>query len=151
MTLLSNNLASMSFLSAVYLELWFSWLWWGVQKTLKKEEYRQKKNIKKWRERKWIIQGKSNNNSEHLWFYLLYKKSHFARKHSLKKLVYTITFYLPFLCVAEYLKRSNDTPKLNIHKYNNYNIIEIYINRLRTTTQIFIVIDYLILMPEKYV
>ena len=26
---------------------------------------------------------------------------------------------------CRYLKRSNDTPKLNIHKYNNYNIIEI--------------------------
>ena len=24
------------------------------------------------------------------------------------------------LCVARYLKRSNDTPELNIHKYNNY-------------------------------
>ena len=67
------------------------------------------------------IQEKSNNNKEHLSFYLLYKKSYFAWKHSLKKVVYTITFYLQFLCVTGYLKSGNDTPKLNIHKYN-YNI-----------------------------
>ena len=59
-----------------------------------------------------------------------------------KKVVYTITFYLQFLCVAGYLKHSNDTPKLNIHKYTNYNIIEIYINRLSTTMQIFIAMNY---------
>ena len=66
-----------------------------------------------------------------------------------KKLVYTITFYLQFLCVAGYLKRSNDATKLNIHKYTNYNIIVIYINRLSATTQTSIVMDYLILMSEK--
>ena len=67
-----------------------------------------------------------------------------------KKAVYAITFYLQFSCVARYLKRSNDTLELNIHKYTNYNIIEVYINRLSTTTQIFIAMDYLILMSEKY-
>ena len=63
--------------------------------------------------------------------------------------VYTIKFYLQFLCVAGYLKHNSDTPKLSIHKYTNYNIIEIYINRLSTTTQIFIAMDYLIMMSEK--
>ena len=53
-----------------------------------------------------------------------------------KKAIYTITFYLQFSCVAGYLKRSNDTPKLNINKYINYNIIEIYIYRLSTTIAI---------------
>ena len=77
-------------------------------------------------------------------------KSYFARKHNLKKFVYTIDFYLQFLCVAGYLKHSNDTPNLNIHKYTNYSIIGIYINRLSTTTQILIEIDYLIMMREKY-
>ena len=43
-----------------------------------------------------------------------------------------------------------DTPKLNIHKYTNYNIIEIYINRLSTTTKTFIAADYLIMMSKKY-
>ena len=31
------------------------------------------------------IQGKLNNNNEHLWFYLLYKKLHFTQKHSSKR------------------------------------------------------------------
>ena len=29
-------------------------------------------------------------------------------------------FYLQFLCVTGCLKHSNDTPKLNIHKYTSY-------------------------------
>ena len=70
---------------------------------------------------------------------------------SIKKAVSAITFYLQFLCVAGYLKRSNGTPKPNIHKYTNYNIIEIYINRLSTTTQIFMAMDYLILTSENYI
>ena len=36
LTLLSNNLVLMSCLSGIYLESWFSWLWGGVPKTLKK-------------------------------------------------------------------------------------------------------------------
>ena len=40
--------------------------------------------------------------------------------------------------------------KVNIHRYNNYNIIELYINRLSLTIQIFIAMDYLILTSEKY-
>ena len=46
-------------------------------------------------------------------------------------------------------ENSNDTPKLNIHKYTNHNIIEIYISRLSTIMQIFIAMDYSI-MSEKY-
>ena len=75
----------------------------------------------------------------------------FSKTWFWKKVVYTITFYLQFLCVAGYLKRSSHTPKVNIHKYANYNIIEIYKNRLNTATQIFIAIDYLILMSRKHV
>ena len=66
-----------------------------------------------------------------------------------KKVVHTIKFYLQFLCVAGYLEQSNDTPNLNMYKYINYNILEIYINRLSTTTQIFIAMDYLIMMLEE--
>ena len=36
LTLLFNNLALMSYLTGIYLESWFSWLWGGVQKTWKK-------------------------------------------------------------------------------------------------------------------
>ena len=68
-----------------------------------------------------------------------------------RKVAYTIMFYLQFLCVAGYLKHSNDASKLNIHKYRNYNIIEIYINRLSITTQIFIAMKYLIMISEKYI
>ena len=31
------------------------------------------------------IQGKSNNNNKHLWFYLFYKKLYFTQKHSSKR------------------------------------------------------------------
>ena len=51
---------------------------------------------------------------------------------------------------CRYLKHSNDTPNLNKPKYTNYNIIGIYINRLSTTTQIFIAMGYLIITSEKY-
>ena len=67
-----------------------------------------------------------------------------------KKVVYTIKFCLQVLCVAEYLKHSNNIPNSDIHKYTNYNVIEIYINRLSTATQIFTGIDYLIMMSENY-
>ena len=31
------------------------------------------------------IQGKSNNNNVHPWFYLSYKKLYFTQKHSIKR------------------------------------------------------------------
>ena len=37
-----------------------------------------------------------------------------------------------------------------MHKYTNNDIKEIYTNRLSTTTQIFITMDYLIFISEKY-
>ena len=52
LTLLSNNLVLTSYLSGIYLDSWLSWLWGGVQKTLKKKKNRQKKNIEKWKEKK---------------------------------------------------------------------------------------------------
>ena len=55
--------------------------------------------------------------------YIFGFKLYFARKHNLKKVVFTIKFY-QFSCVAGYFKHSNNTPNLNIHKYTNYNIIE---------------------------
>ena len=38
-------------------------------------------------------------------------------------------------------KNDNDTPKKNI-KYTNYTLIQMYINRLQITKQIFIAMDY---------
>ena len=46
MKLLSNNLVLMSYLSGIYLESWFSWLWGEVQKTLKKGRKQTKKTLK---------------------------------------------------------------------------------------------------------
>ena len=134
------------FESGIYLESWFSWLWGRVQKTSKERR-------KQTEEKHWKVKTKKNDEYEEIQITTICIfgfKSYFARKHNLKKVFYTINFYLQFLCVAGYLKHSNDTPNLNIHKYTNYSIIGIYINRLSTTTQILIEIDYLIMMREKY-
>ena len=128
-------------MSGIYLESWFSWLWVGVQKTSKKRRKQTEENIEKWREEKY-------EESQITTIYIFGFKLYFSRNHNLK--VHTIKFYLQFLCVAGYLKHCNDTPNLNIHKYTSYNIIEIYISRLSTATQIFIVMDYLIMISEKY-
>ena len=120
------------------------------RKHRRKEENRQTKTLK--REEK----NEEYEESQITTIYIFYFELYFAQKHNLKKVVFTIKLYLQFLCVAGYLKHSNDTPNLNIHKYTNYDIIEMYINRLSTTTQIFIAMDvrndvrYLIMMSEKY-
>ena len=146
LTLLCNNLVSTSYLSGIYLESWFSWLRGEVQKTSKKRR-------KQTEEKHWKVKRKKNEEYEESQITTIYKLvlNYILLKNKIwKEVVYTIKFYLQFLCVAGYLKHSNDTPNLNIHKYTNYNIIEIYINRLSTTTQIFIAMDYLIMMSEKY-
>ena len=97
-----------------------------MQKTYKRRKQTEKKKLKSEEKVERRIWRKSNNNNIDLCF-----KLYFARNHSLKKVhLYTIKFYL---FTAGYLKHSNDTPKLNIQKYTNYHIIEIYINRLSTT------------------
>ena len=121
-TLLSNNHVLMSYLSGIYLESWFSWLDGWVQKTLKKKKKTHKrKTLKNEEKEKRRIRGTLNNNNKHFWFYLLYKKYIFLESIAWKKAVYTITFYIKFSLVGGYLKCSNDTPKLNIHKYKNNN------------------------------
>ena len=133
-------------MSDINLESWFSWLWGGVQKTLQKRR-------KQTEEKHWKVKRKKNEEyeeSQMITIYVFGFKLYFVRKHSSKKVVYTIKFYLQILSVAGYLKSSNDTLKLNIHKHTNYNIIEIYINRLSTATQIFIAMNYFIVMSEKY-
>ena len=73
-----------------------------------------------------------------------------VRGKKVKSNLYHHILFTVFKC-SRVLKCSNNIPKLNIHKYNNYNIIEIFINRLSTTMQIFMAMDYLILISEKYV
>ena len=136
-----------SYLNGIYLESWFSWLLGGVQKTSKKKRRQTE-------EKHWKVKRKENEEFEEgqiTTIYIFGFKLYFARKHiDKKKAVCTIQFYLQFLRVAGYLKHSNDTPNLNIDEYTNYNIIEMYINRLSTATQIFIAMNYLIVMSEKY-
>ena len=116
--------------SGILLRIKVSWLWEEVQKTLKKRRNQTEK-------KHWKVKRKKNEEYEEspiTTIYIFGFKLYFARKHSMKKSclhLYTMKFYLQFLCVAGYLKHSNDTWKLNIHKYTNYNIIEMYINRLK--------------------
>ena len=69
-----------------------------------------------------------------------------------KTVVYTFTPWnsIYSFCALQGLWNSNDTPKVNIHKYTNCNMIKIYINRLSTTKQVFMAMDYSIMMSEKY-
>ena len=76
-------------------------------------------------------------------------KLYFARKHNLKKsCLYRQVLFTVFMCCGIF-ETHNDKIHSN-DKYANYNVIEIYINRLSSTTQIFIAMDYLIMMSEKY-
>ena len=127
-----------------------SWLWGTVQKTLKRKKNADKRKTLKNKKRKDEEYRESQITTINIFGFTFYIKNYILLKIIVwKKVVYTITSYLQFLCVTEYLKRSNDAPKFNTHTYNSYNIIEIYINRLSTTTQIFIAMNYLILMSEK--
>ena len=92
---------------------------WSTENIEGKKKTDRRKPLNSEKKEKRITRGKSNNKYKHLWFYLSQKTLYFARKHSLKKVVYTIKLYLQFLCVARYLKRSNYTLNLNIHKYTN--------------------------------
>ena len=119
---------------------------WSAENIEEKKKLARRKTLKS-EEKK----NEEHEESQITTIYIFGFKSYFAWKHNLKKKVtYTIKFYLQFSCVARYLKHSNGTPNLNICKHTNYNITEICINRLSTTTQIFIAMDYLIMMPEKY-
>ena len=75
----------MSYLSGIYSESWFSWLREGVQKILRKRKIQAEENIDTSSKEKQRIQGKSNNNNEHLRCYFLYKELYFSQEHSLKR------------------------------------------------------------------
>ena len=99
------------------------------------------------------MKGKKNvkyKNNQITTIYIFGFKLHFTRKQSLKKSCLHLNSCLCTVFIrARYLKYSNDTLKLNIHQYMNYNIIEIYMIRLSTTTQIFIAMDYSIMMSLR--
>ena len=102
-------------------------------------------------EKHWKLKRMENEDyveSQITTIYIFSFKLYFPGKHDLKKscLYYQILSGLQDIWNTV----GSDTPNLNIHKYTNYNIIEIYINRLSTTTQISIAMDYLIMMSEKW-
>ena len=77
----SNNLVLTSYLSGIYLESWFSWLWDSVQKISKKRR-------KQTEEKHWKVKRKKNveyEESQIRTIYIFGFKLYFARKHNLKK------------------------------------------------------------------
>ena len=112
-----------------------------------KERNIQKKNIQKLRERK-IKNARKVKQKQYTSLVLNYIM---LENIIWKKVVYTIKFYVQFSCVAGYLKHSNDNVHNSNDIYRNYTTIEIYINKLSTRKQIFIAMDCLIMMSEKYI
>ena len=132
-----------------YLESCFSWLWGGVQKTLKKKR-------KQAEEKHWKVKRKKNEEYEESQITTIYIfigfKLYFARKHILK----TICLYLytiPWNFIYSFYALQDVWNTVMIHQSSIYiNIqvmIKICINRLSTTTQMFIAMDYSIMMSEK--
>ena len=90
LTLFTNNLVLKSYLSGIYLESWFSWLWshgflgygvmvflimeswfswlWSAQNIEEKKKTGRRKSSKSEEKEKRKIRGKSNSNNMHLWF-----------------------------------------------------------------------------------
>ena len=169
LTLPFNNFVLTPYLRGIYLESWFSWLWGGVQKTSKKRR-------KQTEEKHWKLKRKKNEEYEESQITAIYIfgfKLCFTRKHNLKKKVFIPSNFIYSFYALQGIWNKNDLTNLNIHIYTNYNIIEIYINRLSTTTQIYILLycmcfpliwrkpsstnrsliiamDYLTMMSEKY-
>ena len=57
----------------------------GAENIEEKIKTDRRKTLKNEDKEKRRIQGKSNNNNKHLWFYLFIKKKYFAQKHSSKR------------------------------------------------------------------
>ena len=151
LTLLCDNLVLTSYLRGIYLESWFSLLWGGVQKTSKKRRKQAEEKHRKVKRKKNKEYEESQITTIYIFGFILY----YARKHNLKKscLYHQILFTVFMCCMIIYIIlciHSNDDIHNSNDKYTNCNIIEIYINRLSTTTEIFIALDYLIMMSEKY-
>ena len=57
----------------------------GAENIEEKNKTDRKKTLKNEDKVKRRMQGKSNNNNKHIWFYFLYKKIYFAQKHCSKR------------------------------------------------------------------
>ena len=90
----------------------------GAENIEKKTKTDRRKTLKNEEKEKQKIQGKSNKNNKHLWFYLLRKK--FCSKTYY--LLFYLTYYLHIIFLenilltafmgCRYFKRSNDALKL---------------------------------------
>ena len=141
-------------MSNIYLESWVSWLGGGFEKkAIKKKKTDRRKTWNNEEKEKWRIQAKPINGKNHLWFYRLYKKLYFVRKHSLEKVFcIIINFIYRFYALqdiwnAVMIHQSSCGFVLVLRPHDLRS--ETYINKLGTKTQIFIAMDYLILMSEK--
>ena len=124
--LLFNNLVLRSYLTDVLLRIKvFLVMETSSENINEKKKIDRRKTLKSEEKEKRIIWGKSNNNNIHLyWFQIIFcSKTYFEKKFFILYL-YTMKFYLQFLCVTGCLKHSKGTLKLNIHKYTNYNMIK---------------------------
>ena len=122
-----------------------------MQKTSKKRRKQAEEKHRKVKTKKNKEYEESQITTIYIFGFILY----YARKHNLKKsCLYHQILFTVFMCyMIIYIilcMHSNDDIHNSNDKYTNYNIIEIYINRLSTTTEIFIALDYLIMMSEKY-
>ena len=122
-----------------------------MQKTSKKRRKQAEEKHRKEKRKKNKEYEESQITTIYIFGFILY----YARKHNLKKscLYHQILFTVFMCCMIIYIIlciHSNDDIHNSNDKYTNYHIIEIYINRLSTTMEIFIALDYLIMMSEKY-
>ena len=137
LTLLSNNIVLTSYLSGIYLESWFSWLWGGLHCLhLKKKTDRKKKH--------WKVKRKKN---------AAYEESKIIKPYIFGfKLYFWKKFFIPSNFIYSFYALQDIWNTVMIHQiwiYINMRIIiEIYLNRLSTITQIVIAMDCLWIMDN---
>ena len=74
LTLVSINLVSLSYLSGLYLELWFSWLGEGMQKTLRKRRKRSEERQERMTRKKNVEYKKSQITTMNMFNFTFYIK-----------------------------------------------------------------------------
>ena len=132
----------MSYLNGVYFKPWFLLvITWSAEDIEKRITQTKEKHWKVMRKRNGEYKESQITTINNLWFYLLYQKLYFARKHSSKKVVYTITSYLQFFALqgiwnAVMIRQSSYGFVLVFRPHDI--LPQIYINRLGTATQVFI-------------
>ena len=74
LTLVSINLVSLSYLSGLYLESWFSWLGGGMQKTLRKRRKRSEERQERMTRKKNVEYKKSQITTMNMFNFTFYIK-----------------------------------------------------------------------------